>query len=206
MKKKNQGITLVEVLVSIAILGTLVLLGRVGVQLVNNMLQASAMSKVQQEAQSILYSISKDVRNSTRIVSASSTTLVLNMINTSNGFDVTANPTLFDNINVSTLTYTFVADASGSHLLKTLRRNNVYVVQEKLLRNMLIPPDNTLFMFNVCSRAGLMYENCPLPGESGYPNVSEYYGVDIRFRMSPLFVKDSDVQYSAKEIRRGSAL
>jgi hypothetical protein len=198
-------------LVAVAILGTLALLGRVGVQLINNMMQASAVSKVQQEAQLVLYNVTKDVRNSMRIVSASSTTLVLNSVNTSQGFDVTQNTNLFADVNVSTLTYHFVSNGGETYLRKTLERNGVTLDDKKMLKNLLIAPDNTNHLFVVCRREGMLQDNCPLPGQAGHPdqptfNIDLHYGVDIRFKMSPLFVKDSEVEYSAREIRRSNSL
>lgn len=210
-RRYHKGVTIIEMLVAVAILGTVALLGRVGVQLVNNMMQASAVSKVQQEAQLVLYSVTKDVRNSVRIVSASSTTLVLNLVNTSQGFDVTQNPNLFADVNISTLTYNFVSVGGETYLQKTLQRNGITADDKKMLRNVLISPSNTHHLFVVCSRGGMLQETCPLPGQSGHPDnpdvdINSHYGVDIRFKMSPLFVKDPEVDYAAREIRRANAL
>lgn len=202
---ERRGVTLTEVLIIIAILGTLFLLSRVGIQLLTTMMQASAVARVQQEAQTALYEITKDVRNSVGIIQASSTTLRLSMITTSQGYDVTSNSQLFSVVNISTLTYRFESSAGSTCLRKILAKDNVVLDDKKLLKNLLLTPDATNYMFNVCDRGGILMDLCPPEGTIGHPtDPQQYYGVDIRFSMSPLFVKDNNVVYSAKEIRRSN--
>jgi hypothetical protein len=88
-----------------------------------------------------------------------------------------------------------------SYLKRTLAKNQVILDEKKMMRNMLIEPTVTDYMFNICDR--MTTDDCPLFGQPGYPPDASFYNVaDIRFRMSPLFVKNSDVRYSAKEMRR----
>lgn len=203
-KASGRGVTLVEVLVVVAIISSVYFMAKVGIVLLNNLMQTSATTRMQQETQMVLYNITKEVRNCNKIVQASSDTLKIQVFNTKSGYSLETNPGIFDTINIGTITYTYVKSGSDSYLKKTIKYPGFPTDEKWLLRNLLLQPDTTDYMFNVCDSIFILESTCPLHGQTGYP-VEPFEAVDVRFKMSPSFTKNATVLYSAKEMRRSSA-
>ena len=66
--KYRQGVTLLEMILAVAILGIVAFLGTLVIQFLNNAGQEKIISEADREAQIVLYQISKDVRNAEAIV------------------------------------------------------------------------------------------------------------------------------------------
>jgi prepilin-type N-terminal cleavage/methylation domain-containing protein len=197
---QNRGITLIELLVVMVILVAATTLGRVGFNVMQGIMQSSAMSKTQREAQVILYDITKEIRNCSKIKSLSYDRLVLNVFNTRDGFNVEQNNTLFTEAFIGTTTYQFVSSNSESYLRKTTIINNVTREDKKLLKNLLLTPNATNYIFNAC--AATASPPCPKPWEQGAYSEPIIESLEIWLRMSPLYVKGSESNYVAQSMKR----
>ena len=121
MRNKSRGVTLIETLAAIAVLAATFYLGKQGMGFIGGIFNQKGHIDIQQEAQRVLYDIVRTTRNSSEIVDASSSTLVVRVFDTKTyDFD---DPQLYDVTNVGTVTYSFVPSTATfdgrSYLLET---------------------------------------------------------------------------------------
>jgi type II secretory pathway pseudopilin PulG len=153
MKKNNfRGVSLVEIMFVAAILGIVTGLGAMGVRALNSIMRENASSQMELEAQSILYQMTREIRNANAILEISTGTpnlLSMKSFNTRLGYDVLTSP-IFNPVFIGTITYQFVQTPTESYLLKTISTNTfdgagnvtgASVYSRKLLQNILQPDD-----------------------------------------------------------------
>jgi type II secretory pathway pseudopilin PulG len=150
--KDESGITLIEAMVSVAVVAMVIALGIVGVKFLNNIMRENAGAQIQREAQLTLFQITRDIRNAHSVVLVSTevpNTLILNSINFRLGYDVDKGD-IFNPLNIGTITYQFVDNPAGSYLLRRTDFNrldaggnvaSIDVVERKILRDLLLPDD-----------------------------------------------------------------
>lgn len=196
---RRRGTTLVELVIVAAILSVSLLLARVVVNLLSGLFLNASLVRTQQELQVTLYNITKEVRNCSDIVYASTGTLQLKVFNTRDGFRFADNPLLFNPDQLGTLTYQFVKEESGrNYLRKTLEFPGYAADEDRLLSDVLMEPDETNYLFNACEYVDIIAGmRCPPNGAS-----PPYKAVDIRFSLRPLSVKGSSTTYTAQAMRR----
>ena len=147
MPPSRRGFTLVELMITIAIFGAVLMLTRLGIDFLNTVARQNSKMEIQRAAQSILFNITRDIRNSKKIVDVGYDHLILNAFNMrAYSYD---SPNLFSPINIGTITYQFRSYPSGAYLERKAEfpsdggTPNV----QKLLRQAILPPDTTGYMF-----------------------------------------------------------
>lgn len=196
----RKGVSLVEIIIVLAILGVGIFMVKVVADLVNGFFQNSATAQVQRDVQNTLFNITKDIRNCTRILWVSSDTLRMQMIDTRNGYD-TSNPlaaNLFDPAFMSTMTYRYVQNNGESYIQRTIEIPGALPDEKLLMKNLLVVPVTPDYVFNGCDEVAFLNQNqCP-------PNLgmANPRGVDIRLSVSPLFIRNSQRTYTARAMRR----
>jgi hypothetical protein len=71
------------------------------------------------------------------------------------------------------------------------------VEDKKLLKNILLQPDATNYIFNACTEEQIGRVQCT-PNSASRP----FQAVDIRFVFSPLYVQRSSITLTAQAMRR----
>jgi len=139
--KPNAGVSLVELMIVVGILGIVFFMTATGVNLITNGAKQKSVLETQRDAQIALYGITRDIRNCADIVSISSDTLTLLIVDTMGGYDPENSPGMFDR--TGTLTFKFNAEGNGqkSYLSRTLDFPSFSIHQEqKLLVGLLEQP------------------------------------------------------------------
>lgn len=204
-KKTHSGVTLIEILVVVAILGVAIFLLKVVVNVVTGFAQNSASVQIQRDVQGVLYDINRDVRNCKTIVKASTDTIQMRMVNTRLGYSATVNPNLFDNVNLATMTYQYIDTGVDSYIKRTIQYPGLATDEKILLKNVLVKPVAPDYIFNGCDIGNTSaFLNQPLVPISPTGEYVNPRGVDVRLRVSPLFVKNSSKLYSARAMRRSN--
>jgi prepilin-type N-terminal cleavage/methylation domain-containing protein len=140
---RNPGVTLVELMMVVALMGLVALMARTGLKIANDAANQQSLSVTSQQAQTALYGIVRDVRNARRIVSISSDTLVLEMFDNRLGY---GSDSLFDPTTFGTATYSYQTDATGGCVRRVLTFPS-HSDQRDMLKNLIIPPTSTDFIF-----------------------------------------------------------
>lgn len=197
---KKKGMTLVEVLIVLAILGVSIFIVRVVVDLLTGLFQSSATVVAQRDVQQVLYEITKDIRNAKDIIFASSGTLILEMYDAHGQYRLVDNPTLFQSSNVGRLTYRYEKVGDESYLKRISDFPSRGLDEKKWLRNMLVEPDMNDYLFNACTELDFMTgTRCP---PNSLPSGDDIVAVDVRLTVSPLYIKNSSVTYTSSVMRR----
>lgn len=198
-KKFRRGVTLIEMIIAVAILGVAALFARIGVDILNVLFQSSARVNVQRDTQLVLYSMNKEIRNCKQIIGFTHDTLQLEVFDTRTGFNTQQNPGLFNPVNLGTTTYQYVNNGSESYLRKQTEFGGMVVDDTKLLRNMLLQPDATSYIFNACDS----FESPPcLPPWDLNAAKPPYESVEVWLRVSPSFIKGVNTNYVAQAMKR----
>jgi prepilin-type N-terminal cleavage/methylation domain-containing protein len=194
----RKGVSLVEMLIVVAILGIGIFMVRVVADLINGFFQNSATAQVQREVQTTLFTITKDIRNCTDILWVSSDTLRLRMIDTRSGYDTTVNTNLFNTAFMSTMTYQYRQENGESYIQRTIALPGAAPDEKKLMKNLLVAPQWPDYVFNGCSESDFLNQN-QCPPNTGMANPR---GVDIRLTVSFLFIRNSQRTYTVRSMRR----
>lgn len=181
-----------EVVVAVGLLAIAAPLAKLGFDWLNSIARQRVMLTAQWQGQVALYDITRSVRNAEAIVSISSSTLVLRVLQPGQmgTFDAAA---LFDDVNGATMTFSWVTGGGGNYLSKTLQ-TPTKTTETKLLRNMIQNPVGNSYLFH------------PYPPNdtSGGP----YDAVEIVLRLWPAFMKtgqDQPIEYRSISMRRARA-
>jgi|GEM_PF-6331188 len=145
----QRGMTVTEILMTMIIVGILAMMGKTVVDFLNNMFYQKALIEVQRDAQVLLYTASREVRNALRVHIDSPSTMRLRVLNREIGFQ---DPGMFAPVNLGTVTYSYIQAADGSTVLRrtvvfpgttTFLGKTVVARNEtqEYLRNTLVPPD-----------------------------------------------------------------
>ncbi len=179
-----KGVTLVEVIVVVLVIGIVSFMTSVCVRLLNETHRQAAFVQVERDAQIALYNIAKDVRNAQEIVEISSTTLQLRTYDLANGYSVIQNFNLFSPANRGTISYDFQPAAGGAYVRRRVQfpsRNQ----ETKLLKNMLLTPSTVDYIFQSPGGA------CPCER------------VKIALRLNPGYLRRSPRVYVTEATVRG---
>ena len=194
----KSGVTLTEVIIAVTILSIAVILTATGARILRQISENKAQSEAYAAAQLELIKITRDIRNAKYIVSAATDTLVLQVYDTRNGFNVNENPGLFDSVNVGTMTYQYTESDGMRYLRKTIVFNGNTFQDKRLLRNFLVKPDSTHYIFNPCP----IYATPPCPIGVATP---PYESVEVALRINPVFSKGDVKNFTALAMRRSTA-
>ena len=137
---KTRGVTLIEVCIVGALLGVAMLVANVSIKIVNLILFQQERALVQSQAQSLLFQMSKDVRNANGIVGLTGEMLQVAVFDTRSGFS----SNVFDPLNISTITYQYMAATNG--IKKTIvypkdGTGSVQTIVKNYLDNYVLPDD-----------------------------------------------------------------
>jgi len=186
----RRGVTLTEVVITVGLLTIAIPMLKLGMDWVNSISRQRVMMNAQWQAQVALYDLTRAVRNAESIVSVSSSTLVLRVLQPSEqGF---TNALLFADVNRATMTFTFVNSGQGTHLLRRLE-SPTKTSDSKVLANMLVNPVGSSYMFH------------PYPPADTEP---PFDAVEIVLRLWPSFMKtgrDNVIEYRSISMRRARA-
>ena len=183
---QNTGITLLEIMVVVGILALATFLTNIIINVLADLYIQKSYVSGQQEIQSVLYNMAKEVRNSRSIVGISSDTLVLQSFNTENGYKPDQ---ILNVVNIGTITYRFVASETPTYLKRTVERNGIQQ-EKKLLIKVLRTPDTTNYIF------GLFPPN----------EIQPYEGVSIALHLETGFRKDSNRTYRLDVLKRSHSV
>jgi prepilin-type N-terminal cleavage/methylation domain-containing protein len=143
-KTKSKGVTLIEVMIVVGLIGIVVVFVRGLLGYLNTIFFQTSAVTLQREAEVILYDISREVRNAKSIVNISSGSLVLRTVNGQLGYDSATSP-IFLPVNLGTVTYQFV-DATPGYLSR-VREFPGQRIEKKYLKGLLIKPEGEHYMF-----------------------------------------------------------
>ncbi len=140
-KKNQSGVSLVELMASVAILGaTLVLVGT-SFRLVRDAQKQWQILLVHREAQRTLYGMMREVRNSQYLISVSSNTLSLRSFDLAKlGYDTAVpwNLSFYNSVNIGTITYQY--DVNHPQQITRTETFPGRTHTTTLLQNMLMAP------------------------------------------------------------------
>src|SRR5258706_11693745 len=139
-KKYSLGVTLIELLVSVGILVAVSSVLAVGIRFVNSLLRQKAASEIEQNAQLVLYEMTRDIRNAKSIVSITGDTLVINSFNFNLGYDVSISSAILQSVNIGTITFQFTQSGNNSWVERDILFNN-RTQSMRFLQNILEPDD-----------------------------------------------------------------
>lgn len=105
----ERGLTLVEILITVAIIGIVFSMSAAAIRFVNTISREKLLIEGQRDAEVLLYDITKEVRDAKKIVAVSSGTLTLQIYNLTAGYDINANNFANPN-NLETLIYEYRLD------------------------------------------------------------------------------------------------
>jgi len=186
----SRGVTLIELSITLAMIGGAIMLMAAGVRFVNNLLRQRTVLELQREGQLALYEITRDVRNANSILDVSTQTphrLVLSSFNFRLGYDINTSQ-IFEPTRVGTITYTFreVTSPPESYLERKVEFDNVVVEDKKLLKNLLQPEDP--------STPGPDYIFTQIPPGA----LPKYDTVEIALRLGAGFLRQTPKTYKAQ--------
>ena len=191
---RQLGVTLVEVIVMVFLMGILALLTNVCLKILNSLQREGSRIQTSRDASVLLYDMAREIRNAKSILYISSDTLQFTTYDFSKGFDgsVTggggSSAVLFDPLRIGTITYTCIVSAGATVLKKEelhpLPQGNRTTFS---LRGVILMPDpfhlptpEDTYLFQ--RRPNVTY--CPC----------DY--VSIRLRLDPAFLHDEPLEYS----------
>lgn len=171
--RRGAGITLIELVIGMAILGTTILMVRMGIGFLMTIFTQTASVQSQRDAEIVLYDIAKEVRNAKAILAISSGTLTLRSLDTSLGYDSDTSP-IFSEVNIGSTTYQYVNDGTATYLKRTKSFGGIN--QEKpFLKGVLLEPGADHFLFRPMSS---------FPGVDPWNLQAPYDGVEIMLEVA----------------------
>jgi prepilin-type N-terminal cleavage/methylation domain-containing protein len=183
-----RGVTLIEVLVVVAVLGSVLAIMSGGTNLLNAFLHQWSWVENQRQAQLQLYSVTKDIRNSIEIVNVSSmtSTLVLRTYDFRRSYDSADAANIF-NVEPGTITYQYSGlTSTDTYLSRSTQFPGDPQYTKRLLRNLLLPPGTAYAMFS------------PYPVGATAP----YDAVEVTLVMGRGFLSASPRRYEAIALKR----
>lgn len=172
------GVTIVEVLIVVLIIGAVYMMTALGVRLISNLHRQGTEMEVEREAQVVLYNLTKEIRASKYIISVSSDVISLRAHDLRNGYDSGVNPAMFWDSTMGTITYRHVTDGQSSSLQRTVEFPGGGTRTESFLKNIIsTSATGADFIFlNIDPQT----TSCPC------------YEVQIRFQMNRGWFKDKN--------------
>ncbi len=140
-----QGVTLMEVMMVVGILGIASTMIIAGINFINSMVRQRTSMEIQNQAQAVLYLMTRDVRNADFIINMSSNPpyqLDLRTYDFTYGYDKRKNPRLFEPDNMITISYVYHSpDGSDpqNYLLRRVIKDSKELDKKKYLTNMITP-------------------------------------------------------------------
>jgi hypothetical protein len=187
MKTSAKGVTLIEATITVAILGGTIMLTRLGIGFLNTIAQQKATMEVQQQSQSIVFNIAREVRNSKDILEVEKDKLVLSAFDRRHyTYD---SPDLYNPVNVGTITYQYRESNDRSYLERTTEfpSDGGTVLTQKLMERMVVAPTDDDYMFK------------------GGPGVAPPYdSVDIVMRLKPIYGESTMLTYNELAVKRAA--
>ncbi|MFN0117443.1 MAG: type II secretion system protein [Elusimicrobiota bacterium] len=182
--KNKKGFTVAEMAMVAAVLGIVYAMTEIGIRIINDFARQRALITAQEQIQTVLYGVVREVRNCRAIVHTSSTTLILNTFNFKK-YNFT-NPSLFDPVQTGTITYQYTAEAGKTFLKRTEEFPGEGRGDRFLLTNLLLPPTLSDGIFK------------------GLPSGCTSYcqSAEIIFRLKIPLTKDTTYTFRAESMKR----
>lgn len=196
----NRGVTIVELMIALAVVGITVVLGATGVKFVNGLSRQKVISESDRDAQLVLYQIARDIRSCESIyqinnqfksvvftgtppavnISVDQQRLILNGFDYSQTHDIRVNPNLFTpSLNGITISYEYKTAGSG-YLERTYRVGTTTTTKQQFLAGALKPDSTTNAIFRPANEV----------------SNSSFTAVEVFFRIQPAIVKNDAKIYS----------
>ncbi|MCB4755744.1 MAG: hypothetical protein LHV69_01690 [Elusimicrobia bacterium] len=143
MRRYDPGITLTEAVISMAILGSVVLMTGTAVRFLGALNEQNAKFQVEMVSDPVLFNMAKEINNAKSIWSVGPSSCTIRVYNTAKGFDPAKNPDLFVEGKDGFITYIY--SPAEACLMKTVdftadEPHTVWNVK-KYFKNLLQQPD-----------------------------------------------------------------